>query len=660
MNQKISATKSFLHWLIVPFIATSMVLWPTYSSGLETLQTDPGDPLLNLYFLEHAFQHFTSSNIFHPSQYWSPSFFWPVKNTLTWSDHLLGQSIIYGIFRPILNPINSYICWISATLVLNYVSIRKSLTKISPNTEDIWISISTLVTTFSPAIAVQLGHPQLLSLFIIGPILYECHRLITEKVENFMLSDWAYLSCLLLINGFFNIYTFTYALYGVIICSAIHIFKRMIYRSVRLKLGNRLILNTICMGIAGSINLYIYLPYLQTLKSFGNRPIELIINNLPKPAGWLLGNDWLLVPPAWNYQTVNPNWISGYEQALFPGWGLLILLIASVFTLFKKKKNKLNQNWLIAITLMILLSMSFDGETGWLVMMKLLPGSGSLRASSRVAMMIVLFSAPCIAIAAENWKFAIKDVFNTVCEISAITASFVSIWAISGGQHQFPYTDWENELSLLSEKLKGTNCDVFWYEWRKNQPPFRAHVIAMHTQLRSNIPTANGYSGQFPSDDWPFTKSSGQNAFRWISEELDGTNHSSKNINLYPKKCIVNINKKEGALIKYYKKLEVPEKAMPLTILDRHKVKVGEYHDSLYILMQNKRDNSGTSWLRLIRDGDSIPSRRGKYHITDAKVKDDKLFITDTNQEEGDRYIWKVNIKTGRFVSQIHISPGNN
>ncbi|WP_152562321.1 hypothetical protein [Prochlorococcus sp. MIT 0707] len=477
----------------------------------------------------------------------------------------------------------------------------------------------------------------------------------TEKTESFTLSNWAYLSCLLLINGFFNIYTFVYACYGVMICSAIHIFKRIVNRSMRLRIGNNLILNTGCLVIAGLINLYIYLPYLQTLKTFGSRPIDIIINNLPKPAGWLLGNDWLLVPPAWTYQTVNPSWISGHEQDIFPGWGLLILLMAAVLTQFKKRNNTGIQNWLIAITLMILLTLSFDGESGWIIMMKLLPGAGSLRASSRVAMMIILFSAPCIAIAAENWKLNLKKLLNAVCEFAALSASFVSIWAIPGGQYQFPYKEWENEVTLLSNELKDTDCDVFWYQWR-NQPPFRAHVLAMHAQSRTNIPTANGYSGQFPSDDWPFTNSSGQNAFSWLSEELAGTSHSSKEMSLYPKRCIISIDKKNAASIQHYKG---PEKKTPLTILEKQNVKIGEYHNILYILVQGNKNNSRAAWVRLIRDGNSIPSRRGKYQITDARIEDGILFITDTNRAANDKYVWEIDIKTGSFEGQVHTISGN-
>ncbi len=656
MRQRISKAKSLLHWLVVPFIATSMLLWPTYSSGLEILQTDPGDTLLCAYLLEHAYQHLTSLDIFNPDQFWSPTIFWPVKGTLAWSEHLLGQTMIYGIFRPILNPIYAYVCWISATLVLNYISMRKALTKISPKTKDIWLSISTLVTTFSPAIAIQLGHPQLLSLFIIGPILYECHRLITEKTENFTLSNWAYLSFLLLINGFFNIYTFVYACYGVMICSAIHIYKRIVNRSMRLRLGNNLILNGGCLVIAGLINLCIYMPYLQTLETFGSRPIYTIINNLPKPAGWLLGNDWLLVPPAWTYQTVNPSWISGYEQAIFPGWGLLILLMAAVLTVFKKQKNAgVIQNWLISITLMILLTLSFDGKTGWLVMMKLLPGSGSLRASSRVAMMIILFSAPCIAIAAENWKLNLRKLWNVTCEVASLSASFVSIWAIPGGQYQFPYKEWEKELTAVSNALKNTDCDVFWYQWR-NQEPFRGHILAMHAQSRSNIPTANGYSGQFPSDDWPFRKASGRNAFRWLSSELPKTKHSSRDTKNYPKKCIIYLDVKGNAQINHYDSSDKIKKLF-ITIIENKNVSIAE-DENQHLYAKIKVPELKGEWKLILRRGKPISAFRGngKFRIKNATLANGKLFITDIHNETNETYRWEINPKSGFFIKGVKIT----
>ena len=639
----------FVHWIAIPLIATCMILWPTYSSRLEILQTDPGDTLFNAYILEHAFQHLTSVDIFTPHLFWSPEFFWPIKDILSWSDHLLGQSIIYGIFRTILNPINAYVCWLSATLILNYVSIRKAIEKISPQTIDIWLSAIALTTAFSPAITVQIGHPQLLSLFIIGPILYECHRLITDKTEDYTLSSWLYLTCLLLINGFFNIYTFVYACYGVLICAGIHITRRILSRTSRLKIGSNIYLTGACLVSLASINAYIYFPYLNTLELFGRRPVEEIIKNLPKPAGWMLGNDWLLLQPLWTDETINPDWISGLEQTIFPGWGLLILLSASVLSLFRKQKILNSRNWLIAILLMILLTMSFNGATGWLLIMKLLPGSSSLRASSRVAMMIILFSAPFISISAQNWRLSAFTVLNVFSKFTIFLASFATIWAFPEKQYQFNYMQWEKEMHAISNKLIESDCDVFWYEWRQNMPPFRAQVLAMHAQSMSKISTANGYSGQFPNGYWPFTNHSGQNAFRWLSQELPLTNHLSKEIKHQAKKCIVNLDYNNIASVRYYQKQKL---ATYEIIFKRDGIKVGSDGQRLYALIRKDINDNHDDWIRLSRNGKPIPAQRGKYQIVDVEIKKGSLFITDRNSIEKNQYVWQLDSQTGVFLNQ--------
>jgi len=82
------------HWFVIPTIAALMVMWPSVQSGLERLQPDYGDVLFNLYLFEHIFQHFTSLDIFNQALFWSPDFYWPVANVYTWSDHLLGPSVL--------------------------------------------------------------------------------------------------------------------------------------------------------------------------------------------------------------------------------------------------------------------------------------------------------------------------------------------------------------------------------------------------------------------------------------------------------------------------------------------------------------------------------------------------------------------------------------
>ncbi len=283
------SVKSMVNWLLIPLIATLLTLWPSISSGLERLQADPGDTLLNLYLMEHVFQHVSNGQLLHPEGFWSPEFFWPIKNTLAWSDHLLGPSLIYGIIRITLDPFRTYFVWLSCTLILNYVAIRVALKKISPETMPTWLSMAALLTSFSPAIIVQLGHPQLLSLFLVGPVLTLSHRLLTKTPDQFTASDWLKLGSWLLANGFFNIYVFVYACYGAMICAALHIYRRIKTKDSQIQLGRNFLLQALILIIIIGMNIVIYIPYLQTIQTFGKRSLDAILNNLPTPASWLYG-----------------------------------------------------------------------------------------------------------------------------------------------------------------------------------------------------------------------------------------------------------------------------------------------------------------------------------------------------------------------------------
>jgi hypothetical protein len=654
-----SSSCLFFHWLAIPALAIAMTLWPTLSSGLAQFQTDPGDTLLNLYFLEHAYRHFIDFQIFTPAHFWSPDFFWPIQDTLAWSDHLLGPSVIYGSFRSFCDPFQSYVAWIATTLWLNYVAIRHAAKRIAPETQPVWISIAALVTSFSPAITQQLGHPQLLSLYLIGPILWLCHRLIQESPVDFTISDWLLLGSWLLANGFFNIYIFVYACYGVLIASAIHLLKRFRQHGFRLKHGQRLWIHTTVLLACIGINAAIYLPYMQTLKTFGKRDMGEIINNLPKIGSWLFGSDqWLLKPPLTAANT-NPDWIYGAEQELFPGWSLLILFAAVLLTAIAQRKSSPTplRIWLIAIGAMVILSLSFKGFSFWIIISKLLPGASSVRASSRVAMVIVLYAAPAIALAATHWQRSGVQRWEPIAALLALMGSFVGIWPT--GQPSFSLKTWRQENNAITAALSTSDCDLFWYEW-SDQPPWRAQVMAMHAQRRTGIPTLNGYSGHFPKTDWPYTEPSGIGAYSWLALSKPEQHHRLKPAHgKEQKRCIVSYNASlQEARIRTIKDhqgipSELGSKSKPeQTIYATTEIEAGkDGNDRLYVRSKS-RDGEWSVWTLLIRDGKPIPAERGDYQITHIAKRRNHLEITDSNTSVGMSYIWIVDKKTGVFVSQ--------
>ncbi|MDC3009857.1 hypothetical protein OAZ06_02715 [Synechococcus sp. AH-736-G20] len=93
----------------------------------------------------HAYPHVRDGQLLDPEHLCSPNYSWPVKDTLAWSDHLLGPAVLYEALRTTLlpNPYRAYAGWLVLTLRLNYVAIRKVLQVISP--------ASTLVLALRPA-----------------------------------------------------------------------------------------------------------------------------------------------------------------------------------------------------------------------------------------------------------------------------------------------------------------------------------------------------------------------------------------------------------------------------------------------------------------------------------------------------------------------------
>lgn len=655
---RITAQQCF-HWIAIPAIAVAMTLWPTFSSGLSELQYDAGDTLLNLYFLEHAYQHFSEFNILHPERYWSPEFFWPIKDTLAWSDHLLGPSLIYGLFRPFLNPYQSYVGWLSTTLILNYTAIRLAARRISPQTLPIWSSLATLATTFSPVITQQLGHPQLLSLFLAGPILWQCHRLICLDPEDFHCSDWILLATWLLINGFFNIYIFVYGCYAVLICSGIHLIRRWRSRSYDLKLGVKLAKRCSLFAACVSLNLMIYMPYLQTLRTFGKRPTDEILRNLPKPASWLYGNDYWLIPPPWTPAHVNPDWIYGAEQECFPGWSLCILLAASLLTSlwFKRNNHVATRTWTLALVTMVIGTLSIHNISIWPLVSKMLPGASSLRASSRVVMMIVLFTMPSIVLAAQDWRLKHQQRWAPLSALLACTGTFTGIWGYN--QPAFSLSAWKKEMYTISNAVVQNDCNVFWYEWH-DQAPWRAQVIAMHAQQKSGIPTANGYSGQFPKEDWRFTRPSGDAAYSWITSSNPGKHHRLRPLSDKRGWCTVSIDSNGNPRIERHNPFNKDFNTLAgiskpgKIIFESKEILISKKYGQLFI--NDTSDEESPKWIPLTRNGIAIPADRGKYMIKYAR-KDlsgtrPLIRISDQNPDEGIEYEWMINPENGEFMGQ--------
>ena len=233
--------------------------------------------------------------------------------------------------------------------------------------------------------------------------------------------------------------------------------------------------------------------------------------------------------------------------------------------------------------------------------------------------------------------------------------SFAGIWAV--GQPSFSLKQWRIEMQELSTELSVSKCSVFWYQWR-DQEPWRAHVIAMHLQQRTGSPTANGYSGHFPRELWPFENPSGQAAFQWTARGTHEEHHKTRPLTDPNSWCIATFSPEGRAIIRNPKDLIITSTdSVSKTIYENEYLAIGSKRGQLYI--KGRKNTVNTGWIQIVRNNTPVASKRGDYKIVNAakdkqsRPGNNNFLITDRNNKEGIQYIWLVDSVTGKFKSQI-------
>jgi hypothetical protein len=152
---------------LVPVAACALALLlahhPMIFSGLARVQTDPVDPRLINYLLEHSYRWLTRQP-FH-REFWNPPFFYPARNVAAYSDVLLSVAPLYWAGRGLgLDPETGFQLWMMSLSVFNfaagYALLRRGF-ELGP----LAALVGALLFTSGAPRVNQLGHPQLLPQF---------------------------------------------------------------------------------------------------------------------------------------------------------------------------------------------------------------------------------------------------------------------------------------------------------------------------------------------------------------------------------------------------------------------------------------------------------------------------------------------------------------
>ena len=165
--------------IAVGVVGVMMMHHPMIGSGFRRIQTDLGDTRLIHYMLEHGYL-WAQRDARH-LEFWSPPFFYPVKNAAAYSDVLLSVGPVYWITRALgASPDVSFGLWMIAMSALNYAAglllFKKGLGFGTPAA----VAGASLVAFGAPRVN-QLNHQQLLPFFFPLLALFAISRLFAER-----------------------------------------------------------------------------------------------------------------------------------------------------------------------------------------------------------------------------------------------------------------------------------------------------------------------------------------------------------------------------------------------------------------------------------------------------------------------------------------------
>ena len=173
-------------WLVWPLLfgalAIFMVHHPMLLSGLRQVQTDPGDPRLINYLLEHTYRVLALKPGY--TSCWEMPFFFPHRNVGAYTDVNLTVSPPYLLFRLLgFEPDTAFQLWMMSVTALNflafYLFLRRCLPVGAPAA-----SLGAALFAAGSSRVQQAGHLQLLCVAFVVLALAAPSRLLDEDASD--------------------------------------------------------------------------------------------------------------------------------------------------------------------------------------------------------------------------------------------------------------------------------------------------------------------------------------------------------------------------------------------------------------------------------------------------------------------------------------------
>ncbi len=485
-----------IFFMVIGFLLFGLVcfFYPTLSTGFHKIQTDPGDTRFNNYVLEHGYQ-WVAGNPVH-KDFWSPPIFFPTKNTLAYSDILLGAAPFYWFWRMLgIEPDTSFQFWTMVLVTLNFLFMLLIL-KTGAGFSSFASTIGAYIFAFANIRVVQVGHPQLLPQFYSLLAVFALIKMLSVSRKKApysqdTITSWIYVFFLTVVLQFYaSLYLGWFLAFGMTVCLLASLFFQSSRRQVLTLLYDNWKMISIAAAVSGVLLSWMGLHYFEALKQVSGRTWDEMDWLVPRVQSWFfMGYSNILY--GWT-----SNWILSHfrlTQIQEHQLGLGLVTLACSLLGFREMWRTVWGKVIIVSTLFIfVVSLNFLGYLSlWRIVQKIYPGGTSIRAVCRVSLLLLIVFSFGVATFLNQIKskWLAYALAGVMClEQVVVTPSYDK-------------KEYRDKVDKIVQQIPAS-CEVFYYAnfipKNSSEPPWVCQLDAMWAQIRTNKPTLNGYSGNEP------------------------------------------------------------------------------------------------------------------------------------------------------------------
>lgn len=430
---------------------------------------------------------------------WSPTFFYPFENVLAFSDNHFGTFWSYAIARIAgLQREHAFLVWFIVGNVLNFWVSFYVFRKLGFSI--LAAAAGAFVFAFALPALPKEGHAQLIYRFA-SPLSFLAFF---DFIQNKRLSSLARTLFWLAVQFFCSIYIgifLVYLLLAVLIAFALIKPRLLLVNWQRGWLSQEYAMRLWSVALfflSVLAILWLLHHYHAASVEYGiKRTATEILSMIPRPSSYLIADRSLLT--GWLGQFV-PQQLMRHELQMFFGLGVCVLAGVGIWQIWTTRSdNKIGLVAMISLFILIVMTLSVFGASFYRWMLYL-PGVSSIRAVSRVVLIMLLPLGLLVAVCFDAALHKIRSTGVKWTVVAAITALLV-VETIFYQPYNTPLGAWiqrQHALKNLLPLVVSDDAILYVTSTLANRGNDITEVDGVILAQDLGKPTLNGYSGNVP------------------------------------------------------------------------------------------------------------------------------------------------------------------